>query len=621
MRIAEEILNHGENKWSPALIQELQTLLNSDELNSLYFLSLCYRKNNQDKKRQLWIYEARQPPAGKLVAFPTAIAPKQLLDQLPHVHHHELARSSKKYEESARGATLWIKKMQAGAGTSMNRGSYLSQVGRTRNGAKGTDLFIELPEELQNQGAKAISLAEAQILQAIYDAECGKFKSIILHDLVSHETKNSISLLWDKPSFINPNLSYREIAAKMSTRGILRRSGETIQALIPTLNETDGKSGDDLGKLCFDRLAPGGHGLFAFEALRVSTHEHLLPETQGSPLICSIGNGEDLSSTPDPILVGWMLEEKIPIAMVTTEKTSNDLKGGQIALVKRDDGLPYVTIIEQAQARATHQEILFEKLGIEIKTDGQIAFFNTNLALFNYSVLVPKLKTLVDEIGETEFLTLIAPDLILNKKQHKDSDGTIQSFIQLEGAMGSSLLNLDQYWREHYHESLVHFVNIDQRNRTQFFSPIKTAFDYFMQFHSDLFALDTQQMRLIHQNSGKMPSIHLSDPGTGDAFYQDVQTVLESFKKTSLIELSSLKIKGQVSLSHAILRGQVTIENLRPEKFDLTDYCRKNPNFLPIQNDRPVLKDCFIQVDREVEVEEFPLSRTKPNRCATSGQT
>lgn len=616
--LADKILKNTESIHEQSLLEEFKQVLHTDDLNVLYFLCLYQAKCSKKKRQPIWICEENEKKEGKTVAYPTAIAPKAMLAYLPLVEHQSLIHSSKNYAASAQSATLWIKKMQAGSGTTITRGSYLSQLAgarperrsKIRVGAKGTDLFIHL----KNNPSLSISLAEAQILQAISDAQNQKFKKIILHDLVSRETEDSISKLWNKSSLIQPSLNYLQLINQLSGEGVIERSGQTIQALIPTLDETD--------QLNFNRTAPGGHALFAFDALRAAYQDGILPKTQGSPLISSIGNGEDLSSTPDPTMVGWMVQENIPIAMITTEKTSNDLKGGQIALVLQEDGSIYVTIIEQAQAKEVGQEILFEKLGLDIKRNQQIAFFNTNMALFNYDVLRPKLKKLVAEIGENEFLKVVAPDLISNYKQQTDPDGVVRKYLQIEGAMGSCLLNLDRYWRNRYEEPLVHFVNVDRQSRTRFFSPIKTAFDYFMQFHSDLFELNPKEMRLNHRRPGKIPSVTLMDSSTQDKYYQDVQTILETFSGVSLVDLKSLKIQGQISIAQAILKGTVSIQNHRAEKFDLSTYLKNHTGLVPLENGQPILQDVFIEIDEGVEVfRGTPSSSTNPNRSATSGQT
>jgi len=294
------------------------------------------------------------------------------------------------------------------------------------------------------------------------------------------------------------------------------------------------------------------------DALRAAYLPNALPKTK-LEIVSVIGNGEDLSSAPDAWMVDYMLEKKLPIVMITTDKTPIDLKGGQISLVREPDGEIYVSIVEQAQAKEAGQLELFEQLGLKVSADHRKAMFNTNMALFNYGELVPRMIDLVNSVGETEFLKIIAPDLISNWKEQTDSDGIVRKYLQLEGAMGSTLLNLDRYWRKKFHEPLVSFINVEQEYRTQFFSPIKTAFDFLIQFHSDRFALDPKSMRLKNLNPKILPSANFEDK-----FYQDVANILEVFKGSSLKDLVDLHVKGLVDFSGVKLKGKVKVVNPRP---------------------------------------------------------
>lgn len=593
-QLVAQIVAHPNDDHARA---KLKALLKFDDSNLAYFLSL-YEKKLAGHKEELQIFEAGKSSEGKLTAYPTAIAPPELLSEIPYVQYSSLLKSPA-YAKAAEKTVLWLKKMQAGTGSSLTRQTYLSEIRKiapkeVRIGAKGTDLYVDVADPSNPSKKVLVSLAEAQILQAIHDAKSGKFSSIVLHDLIGPETVESIDKLWNKKSLIDPSKTYGQILDELKV--VQRSNQNSFQSYIPTLNEA--------GLFSFGREAPAGHGFFGVDALRAAYHDEMRPNTN-KPLVSAVGNGEDLSSTPDPAMVGWMVKEKVPIAMVTTEKTMNDLKGGQIALVKRADGTSYATIIEQAQAKEAGQLALFEKLGLDVKRGDQIAFFNTNMALFNYQVLTPKIKKLVNEIGEHEFMKIVAPDLITNAKEQTDPDGVVRKYLQLEGAMGSSLLNLDRYWRKRYNEPLVHFVNVEKEARTEFFSPIKSAFDYFMQFHSDLFKLDPQAMRLTHQRPGSLPAVTLKDAASKDKYYQDVQNVMHSFKGASLLDLKGLDVNGQVLLNDVVLKGNVTIRNKGAGQFDLSGYLKKHPNLVPSANGHPVLENVTLEISENGEVKKI----------------
>ena len=554
-----------------------QDLLRLDDANWTYYFAL-YKRNasrNDGAAPVVQLFEEGIDTAGKTIVYPTSTAPAALLKHLRKHEYVNLAKKSEAYGSAAKNAALWIKKMQAGSGSSLTRTSYLSRKlgipeAQVRIGAKGTDLLIDVPHPVTGKAVQ-IPIAEAQILQSILDRKNNVFGSVIFHDILSSETKESIRKMWKKPSLLDPQKSYEELIA--GTPG-LERFRETMQSHIPTL--------DEAGQITFEREAPGGHALFAIDALRAAYKPELRPRTPGKALISAISNGEDVGGTPDPIMVGWMMKEQIPIAIVTTEKTSMDVKGGLISLMKAPEGDVSLTIYETAQAKAAGQGKLYEKL------QGSAS---TNLTLFNYDVLAPKIEKLVSEIGEDEFLKIIAPDLILNSKE---------KFVQLEGAMGSTIMNLDRYWRKHYGQPLVHLVNVDKSNRTRFFSPVKSAFDYYMQFHSDRFKFIPHEMRLKDLKPGELPHVRLSDAATQDKHYQDVQTVLDAFEGASIAELQSLSVDGKIKLTGVVLRGRVEIVN---ESATVTDLSK----LLPKDGRHALIENCRITVRPDGQLIVTPL--------------
>lgn len=532
----------------PVELERVRELLGLDELNWSYFANLYRDKTGGNRRPSLQIHEHGKSAAGKLIAYPIAIAPPELSSHLKLVEYTDLKRSPERYDEVAKGVALWSKKMQAGSGSSMTRSSYLGRrlqvpVNQVKIGAKGTDLFVEVPDPRNPAKHVGITLAEAQILQSLRDLERGEVGEVIFHDIVSSETEDSLVKLWQKPSLVDPKKSYDELVRQ--TPG-LSRSGRTFQAFVPTL--------DECGQITLGRKAPAGHALFAVDALKAAYRKELRPRTD-KPLVAAISNGEDLSGAPDRYMLGYLVKHRVPMALVTTERTAVDLKGGMLSLLRDDAGLVSLTVLETAQAKEAGQDQLFASLAGAV---------STNLTLFNYDALVPLITREVEEIGEEAFLRIISPDLISNVKSQKDPDGVTRKYLQLEGAMGSTIMNLDRYFRKKYGTPLVHLINVDRMHRTEFFSPIKSAFDFFMQFHSDRFAFDPKEMRLRNLRPGELPQVSLSDPESGDKFYQDVENVLECFKSASIRELDELVVEGRVNLQGAKLIGKVKLTGVKP---------------------------------------------------------
>ena len=123
---------------------------------------------------------------------------------------------------------------------------------------------------------------------------------------------------------------------------------EISQEMMPTISES--------GELTRERIAPAGHGFIGFREIY-----HAL-SSERDEIIC-IGNGEDLNSTPDEKILGHVIKNGIPVVMITTTKTSLDLKGGQMGIKKEGEN-EIISIFEKAQAEESNQLEYFEKLGL-----------------------------------------------------------------------------------------------------------------------------------------------------------------------------------------------------------------------------------------------------------------
>ena len=231
---------------------------------------------------------------------------------------------------------------------------------------------------------------------------------------------------------------------------------DLFQKKMPTLDENN--------ELTTDRMAPAGHGFLGFlEIIDIFEKDQRM-------VLTTIGNGEDLNSTPDLKIMDWMVSEGVPIVMMTTTKTEADKKGGQISLVKGNHA-PYVTIVEKAQAELNNQLEYFEELGLR---DGdRESLFNTNIVIINKFALRRLFKKYLSDISTEDFIQNIAPDVILNVKEQNG-----KKYTQLESALGSVVLNLDKYMRLNFNTSVVSFLNLNPQDRSRFFMPIKKRSDY-----------------------------------------------------------------------------------------------------------------------------------------------
>ncbi len=409
------------------------------EVNYSYFHSL-YQKYENNEAVELVMNDG----ANGANCFPLPIVNENDLKKIPIQDYEALTYNS---SSKLKDFTLEICKMQAGLGTSVKRDDLLKKyTNRSELGAKGTDLFI-------NYQGQVASIAEVQLLLAEEFVSNDIVGKVRFKNLVNSETKKAVEDIWNLKHPKVSDKTYKEIFSSDK----LQTTESINQLMMPTLN--------DVGEITFEREAPGGHAFLGFNELIELFEMGSIPNE-----ITCIGNGEDLRSNPDQKILTWIVEEEVPIVMITTTKLEKDKKGGQIALVNKEDGSSYVTIVEKAQAEKANQLSYFEDLGLRVGDERSL--FNTNIVLFNKKALKEKFNKYLD-VQKEDFYKILAPDLIKNVKEQNG-----KKFTQLEGAIGSTLLNLDKYFRLNHNQALVHFLNLAPENREKFFLPIKKRSDF-----------------------------------------------------------------------------------------------------------------------------------------------
>lgn len=504
-----------------------------DQINQLYF-NLLYKQlanNTSDSSTiVLSMGERDASKETKNIAMPIPLLTSEQRKALPIVSYRNLKQNYDKCStrNSHNDIVLWQKKMNGGIGSSIERTSYLKDIiGINRNlEAKGLDLFF-------NVDGKYLSIVEIQILKSLIEVESGKYKKLLIDDLVSSETIDGMNNL--RKVFFSRHSEFSHLESNLVVfRNVIE------QKFNPTIDENN--------KLSYRRVSPSGHGFFAFEFLLEIFKCESLNDIEGleflkdsDNLICTIGNGEDLGSSPDRCMIDWVVESNIPIAMILTDKTSIDLKGGQLSLVVSNSTSVqrqnYLTIFERAQTQNSEETKKFENIGLNDKVK---SLFNTNTVIFNCRVLKQIFNGPISSKSLDEFIKMISPDLIKNFKKQVDVDGVERAYMQLEGAMGSLVLNLDRSFREMFGKNIVHFINVEEEYRTNFFAPIKTAFDFWMLAHSDLFCLNKRSFQLVKTNINPLPHVHLN----GELF-ANVKNTLRIFKNLSLVGANSIVVDAK----------------------------------------------------------------------------
>jgi len=398
------------------------------DLNQKYFELLLRKKDNKTEDLIL----KNDDNDSKLIPF--SLVSDEDEAQFNLYNYRDLSID----EALLRSVDLKILKMQAGLGTSVKRDDLIDG----KLSAKGVDLTLDY------KGSDSpIAKIHYYIKEEIKNKK--NYKNVTLQNLVNDETKSDIENLFEDDDVLT----------------------SIEQLKMPTIDES--------GELSDKRLAPCGHGF-------IGIHE-IVDAINGSSdeLVC-IGNGEDLNSTIDEKIASLVVKENISILMVTTDKTQDDKKGGQLALVK--EKIPYLTIVEKAQAQSSGQLEYFEKLGL--RENDKKGLFNTNIVVINKKALRKNIKECVKDFNLDSFLESISPNVIKNKKSQNG-----ESFIQLESALGSVVLNTDRYFRENHNQKILSVLNLSQKYRDRFFLPIKKREDY--DFIKANYSFDYKELKLL----------------------------------------------------------------------------------------------------------------------------
>lgn len=416
-------------------------------MNYEYFNALIEKFHNKHEKEVVLFNEDS--------AKDSNVYPFALLDNEQRSEVQNYADLSANLDE-LKNFNLILCKMHAGIGSSVERKEHLLKYGKRKSlGSKGTDLFLEVNSQMH-------SLAELQLLQAEIIAQKKIFHSVRVLNLVNEETSQVVDNLFENVSLLS---SRKYIDSVIKEENL-------FQFKFPTMNEK--KELDDT------RIAPAGHAYLGFNLLyKVFSEEK-------KPHLISIGNGEDINSSADNKILSWVAQNNIPITMITTTKLKTDKKGGQISKVFDPRG-EYLTIVEKAQAEKAHQLKYFEELGLRAGDNSSL--FNTNIVIVNTKAL----KEVFEQINfdsDLDFFRVIAPELIKNTKKQKG-----ESFTQLEGALGSSLLNLDKFLRLKYNIKAVTLLNLSENEREKFFLPIKKMDDFNELAEKFKFDLKTGRLR------------------------------------------------------------------------------------------------------------------------------
>jgi len=614
-------------------IGNLELVAKLPEPDKSYLLALVDKYSNQEGARL---------KIGESFTASAFLTPKQHDAILGAVDYKNDIFDIKAYLKAAKDVELIVNPMDGGVGANIERGEYLENMaekwpkkfsmrGKKPNiGAKGLDYYFEV----EHEGVKVpMNISEIKYRRLI--KESGDYKGIKIQELVNDESQKSM------------NDFLKSFGSVINKGGGVELAKNIVQLAFPVVDLSNYEF-TDIIKL------PGGHGQLG--TIILYDAERMKIDAKAAPVVRAIYNGDGVNNGVDPYMVGWMVEEGVPIAMVTATKMGLDIKGGLMGAEKVGD-THVAQIMELAQAVEAGQEKVFyeiglpnpkymsDKLKIEHRPGNQ--FFNTNTAIVNYAVLTPFLKELKNQIGEEQFYRIITPDLMSKPKEKEiERDGKIVTlkYLQLEGALGSSLLNLNRFIltdpgaRRLWHnmsggkERFLRIINLSPEVRTDFFTPYKYAVDVWLQSQSNHFSIDTQNWRLEKNPEGGIKLPKINDELAQHPYYMNIQNVIDAFGNASTIGLDSLEItlekvldkKGKlvpdpekgVKLEDAILRGNVKIHSAYPGIFDLNEHKES----VGVEKNKLLLENVMVDISASGGVTVTPLSMDKDIRQSLEGK-
>lgn len=478
---------------------------------------------------------------------------------------HKKLTTDPSYGEGAKDVTVIAHEMNAGIGTSTIRDKYLArigpQVGRGSNpikGAKATDLYTSLPTRRGHEWVPTTEIKLNRVLQ-----EQGYYKQVVLRPVINQQSKPSIDMLFDQPMF----------ESRLQPEHLARTYREYIHAsekvsIGPYVQQYDLPNVDTrTGQLTTERMAPGSHGQVAFAILHEMTSAP--PIDPQAKAVRVIFNGDGINNFFSPQMVQFTAEEA-GVVMVTTQRLKADIKGGIIGGEQLENGMIVPQILERAQAEEVGQLAAFNALGVD---DAQLSellpadiatrhtsgeqYFNTNTALLNDTLLRQFFHRVKAEMGEPLLYQAMMPDLMHNPKGN---------FQQLEGAMGSVLLNLNRFvtldptanriWQEiSKGKPFLRFINVDAEERDEYFTGTKYSPDHALFAESNQYVLDTHAWKIKNTRPGHIPSFggDLVEKG----YYSEVEHVRQAFGHLKTRNLDRLTVHGPGAFSNAELIGEV----------------------------------------------------------------
>ncbi len=238
-----------------------------------------------------------------------------------------------------------------------------------------------------------------------------------------------------------------------------------------------------------------------------------------------LSNADNLGATCDPRIAAWLVEHDVPYLAEVCDRTSNDRKGGHLAVRTSDDRL----ILRDSAMVA----------------DGEDEYFQdtTRHTTFHANNLWVDLRVVADLLAQarTEGRVGLGLPIIVNRKSVDPSDPGSTPVIQIETAMGTAIERIEG-------ARAIHVP------RTRF-RPVKTTNELLL-VRSDIFELD-EESNVVSVIEHPEPFVDL-DGG----YYKLVPDFDRRFPRgvPSMRQATSLRVTGDVTFgADVVCVGDVVI--------------------------------------------------------------
>lgn len=280
-----------------------------------------------------------------------------------------------------------------------------------------------------------------------------------------------------------------------------------------------------------DNWAPPGHGDVYLSLHQSGLLERLL---QRGIRWAFVSNIDNLGSTVDPCILGFMAREGVEFAMEVTERTEADIKGG-----------PLIRFTDPRETAGQSRLMLLERSQVEqdrIADFGDLrvfSVFNTNSLWWRLDAMLARLKQ-----GPLELPMIVNPKTVQGVE-----------VVQLETAMGAAV------------GSFQRAVGIQVPRRR--FAPVKATCDL-LPVRSDAYILDEEVgIRPNPQRTVAGPPVVQLD----DRYYKGLADLEARFPyPPSMVACRRLVVEGDVRFGRDVrIEGEVLVRNRGPEQREIPD--------------------------------------------------